>query len=255
MSNTNVIQNKAKAYVVSDFFNDALLEIIDNDTYEGMSPEEYTNTIFEVFKYKSETVCTPWLNRLNPDNLLTEDDLTIDDINRIVVNDIAGKYLDGNKFEPICCWTCKRPEIKTVNDKIQVIEHNIITRTYDNVIDIIKHPECVYIAKCTYNGVTYWIKVGKTGRSFNNRKRDYNNLGRFKKGSTITEIHMKRLLEAGLTVEFYGIKIPIKNSEIDKDGITLPLSENLNSNGLEQYLRNKIKTIYKKDFVENYKAK
>ena len=54
MRNTNVIRNKAKTYVVSDFFNDALLEIIDNDNYEGMSPEVYTNTIFEVFKYKSE---------------------------------------------------------------------------------------------------------------------------------------------------------------------------------------------------------
>lgn len=255
MSNTNAIQNKAKTYVVSDFFNNALLEIIDNDNYEGMTPEEYTNVIFEVFNHKSENACTPWLNRLNPDNILTEDDLTIDDINHIV-NNAEGiyEYLDGNKFEPICYWTCKRPEIKYVNNKPQIIEHNIITHTYDSVSDIVKHPECVYIAKCTYNGVTYWIKVGKTGRSFNNRKQDYNNLGRFKKGSTITEIHMKRLLEAGFTVEFYGIKIPTMDPTM-AGHTNIRYNNKIDSNNLELWLRHEIKTLYKKDFVENYKAK
>lgn len=247
---------QAKSYFVPDMFNDSLMQIICNDNYKNLTPEEYCDNVFTLFAYKSDTPIKHWIQRMKSDVVLTESDITIDDINNIIHSDekISG-YLNNNIFKPICYWTCDRPEIK-MNDKheLQAYENGIKQYTYDNVHDIIKNPECIYIAKCNYKGVTYWLKIGKTSSGFNVRKSSYNRIGCFAKRSTITEIYMKRLLEAGLKVEFYALKIPV-NDPYMACNTKIVFNNPINSANLEIWLRNEIVKRYKKTFIENYNIK
>jgi hypothetical protein len=241
---STVIERKGN--FLSDIAENRMYDCVDVNRINKMSPEEYTSNIFNYWDDKSNGELAPWLFRLN-DSRLTTNDFTIDDVNKLLnTTDYIKDVLHGKQFVHI--GKLKQDRLHKLPG-LGLYQPGMVEERFDNTESIWMEPEGVYLLKCTYNDISYWIKIGKASLGIHKRIESYRALGKYVHNATLTEIHLCELLRAGVSVDIYGLTCPITKPVLAGHNVIRP-NNVISSDNLEDWLRSELISIYGKKFVE-----